>query len=1043
MVDVNIRCNERFESVTLGWPQKGISADKDARTLVIVCANKVGVLVYSQSANTVHDHGLWADVPKGAGPFTVAVTKCGQTFLGGRDGHIYELVLQKRYFSRKKLAIYNRTKSWVPFWDGIKSCVFSPDPIAQLEFDESRSVLYALRERSSAIELYFVPQSGYVSWLSHTRTISNTFELAQRVAQFPLLSRKCGPGFADVGAFCNLMNESAQKHWERIWDTHFKRFIVSIHCVPKHDSEVCSLVAVTSQGVILHFSASGELVTVVPPPLQLKPVSACHVSGPCVYSEGTAVISFTKEGPTKENFLLCCSILDVGERYIKSVKAHKLRDSDHVLSIYKRPISGTAMPSQPNLPHLLAEQFRREPLSFFVEISSGLFTCGNNWPVAILRKKILSGSLRLEGDVFFKIVDLREVYAMCIFLYCSAASGESCSENDKVTLTSTAKDVFKKYSFSLGLDALKELRTGGVLAFMARTVQPILNSVIASQDKKDSVWSAEQIKKEIGLLSTAQGFIKECEGSVNGRKIFVEIKVLGIVLETLNFVLLVRLKKGLFVKVLKHMKPSPKDICVKDFVFNERVRSAFLRSLIDVVSDTENSDVLRSVEEKCPFYFMCLKASPEMKDISTLKKRPGSSENRRGYISGREELEDSLDFYIETPGVDIDFICSKYVASNFYVGALRLALSKGEKFCSMLEGSSAPNPSWTKAKAHCYGIAISVLDRFNGTSQEKDELVKVCLSFTMDKDWNKIIWGWCIEHGFVDTVIRCSPRGLLVEYLSSRGDPYDTMWKCYREDGDQPKAFDYLFSSAVSNEVCMNVDKRIELMITAIGFAECPRISRSEIARAQRTLDLLTFQLRLKEQLGEGRYVSLGGEDIAKKVLPLDVLIRDYAMKHKLYDLVVEGMKLGNIRRRDVVEKAYAELLFGRSQRGQSIIGVLTSMGRQFYSKEDSFFFPVEFLLSELFSHGFMSTDVVGTLHECGVSYFEMFSYFRRIHSDGAATLLVSSCVKDFTSNGELGDITLEQLVSMRDFAVDKGMIKDTLTKIDGIISLIKAKQQK
>lgn len=1054
VAEVDLKSGKPIESVTLSGPLKQVSKGGNKLGLVLVYEDKVVLLLYSQSTRTIQNCGLWTETPKSARPFSVAATKCGRIFFGGSDGHIYELVCRKEryFFGKRKVFLVSRTKSWVPFFDELKSFVRTPDPIAQLEVDESRKILYALRERSSSIDMYSFYQEKSPNHFSYLNTLSNIFPLAYESTSLYLLSRENGPSYADIVAFYGYPIPNAKKSWESIWDTYFKRFIVSIHSVPKHASVSFSLVGITSQGVMLYFTSTGVLASVVHPPLQGGPVSAFHVSGPCLHSDGTFLVPITKEKPIKENYILCWSFLNMGGDLLKPFEVYRIGLDEQVVGIHKSvPRLKLDVPLPPasllssrktfKISHPFLAQYYDEAPRYLVETTDGLRVCGRHWPVDVLKRKILAEEPHLENDPFFCVVNPREVYSMCLYIHSSTVGAKGISPGDRILLVKAATRIFESFTFgSKSPEELRNLRVDGAVTFVSRIVQPVLDSAICSSNGKEPAWSREELEDVYDLLMNASNFMARNKSICDDSKVLSSIKVLNIICETLNFMSLICKRSEVFTKTFKTAKVKSEGLCMRDLILNKKTRTSVMAALMTVLRDTENAEALELMEEKCPFYFLNFKTSPAMKEIYGVK---GVSSRRRVASASDEQqtledLEDSLEYYINTPGIDIDFICTKYVSLNYHAGALRLAMAKGSKLSQASEGDPAPGKLQLRAKSHCYVIAIGILSNFNGPAKLRDELVKLALSFTGDKDWNEMIWDWCIKNNLKNLLVECSPRGLLVEYLLSRGDSHDIVCKCYMEDGRQRDAFGFLCSSATSNNVSMDIEKRLDLLRNALGIATYTKvIDQANVAKAQTTLDMISLQVHILERLEAKSVPGIRESDLAKKALPLNVLFSEYAMKYNMFDLMIEAMKIGRAPRKDIVEKAYIDALFVQGLEGHSMPDVLSLMGRQFYDKDDDSFFPVEFLLEQLFLRGFLNNDIVRRLHNCGVPYFRMFSYFRGKSHDNAAVLLANICARDLTEGGDCANISVEQLLYMKECIMKSGAPKENIIRIDNAINIV------
>lgn len=1046
--EIDLKFNKAIESVTVSGPLKQFSRNESMLGLIVVFKDGVQLLLYSQAARTIHNYGLWAEAPKSAGPFSVAATECGRIFLGGNDGHIYELVFRRtRYlFGKRKVFLVSCTGSWIPFLDGIKSLVgSSPDPIIQLEVDESREVLYALRGASSTIDEYSISKERSASHFSYVRSLKNLYALAYNATPLLLLSRESGPNFSDLVNFCGNTISNAQECWESIWDTYFKRFVVSIHSIPKQASVSFSLVAITSQGAMLYFTPAGALASVVFPPFQPVPVSSCHVSGPCFHSDGTFVIPFTKEGPLKENFILCYSFMNICGKTIRPFEIYRIGNSEQVLGIHKAASSPKLdIPRQPvsisdtkkafGVSHPCFSQYLDDAPKYLIETTEGLRVCGRHWPIDVFKRKILAEKSEFESDSFFNVMNPKEVYSMSLYIYSSTVGSNEINGSDKILLTKATRNIFESYTFGgKSLEELKTLRTDGAATFISRSMQPILDAAVCSSNGRDAAWNCAQLEEAYLFTMNAHNFLKSCECVCKEPKVLVGLKVLSIICETLSFIHLMCRKGEIFSKTMKRASIAGASLCLKDFITNKKVRSSVMTALVGVLHDTENGDALELMGEKCPFYFLCFKTSPAMKELYNVE-GISSRSGRKG-----ASLEDSLEYFINTPGIDVDFICTKYVSLNHHASALRLAIAKGEKLNQASESdSTASHGLRLRAKSRCYIIAIGILNNFNGPSNVRNELVKLALSFTGDKDWNEMIWNWCIKNGLKELIVKYSPRPLLVDYLLTRNDSYDIVCKCYMEDGRKQEAFELLVSSATSNSISMPITKRIDLLRNALGIAAYTKVaSQQQTVRTQGILDVVTLQMHIGERLKAKSARDVNLTDIESKVLSLDVLIRDYAMEYKLYDLVIEAMKIGDVRRKDVVEKIYIDALFVQGLGDYSMPSILSLMGNKFYDKDDGFFFPVDFLLEQLFLRGFLNSDVVRRFRNCGVPYFKMFSYFRGGKRDKAAVLVANVCARDLCEGGDRVDVSLEQLLYMKDCVIKCEMSKDNIARIDSAISVV------
>ncbi|KAJ3128459.1 hypothetical protein HK098_004354 [Nowakowskiella sp. JEL0407] len=163
---------------------------------------------------------------------SISGTDSGRIFLGGKNGHLYELQYQAEegWFTKRcqKIdqfsALYmNFVPSFITFWN-------SEDPIVQIEIDNSTKMMFILFNNNSIEVVYLGPD---------------------------------GKGFERRGRL-NDIYTPAQVELER-YSTAFHMdanhfHIVSIHAISELESTSLNLVAVTSNGCRIYFSITSESI---------------------------------------------------------------------------------------------------------------------------------------------------------------------------------------------------------------------------------------------------------------------------------------------------------------------------------------------------------------------------------------------------------------------------------------------------------------------------------------------------------------------------------------------------------------------------------------------------------------------------------------------------------------------------------------------------------------------------------------------------------------------------------------------------------------
>lgn len=153
-------------------------------------------------------------------------TDDGRIFLGANDGCLYEIVYQAEDgWIWKKCRIINHSYSLLSYVTPSFLNFSEQEPIAQIEIDSSRHLLYVRTEKST-IQLYDLGHDGQSIKLVTSKTLSAVVNQASCIA--------------------------------RTIDTSNFKPIVGIKAITKSESENIHLVAVTQAGVRLYFSACGS-----------------------------------------------------------------------------------------------------------------------------------------------------------------------------------------------------------------------------------------------------------------------------------------------------------------------------------------------------------------------------------------------------------------------------------------------------------------------------------------------------------------------------------------------------------------------------------------------------------------------------------------------------------------------------------------------------------------------------------------------------------------------------------------------------------------
>lgn len=214
--------------------------------LVAVTDAAVSILLYSPARRHVDDTGLSAAVPAGVSVTAAAVMPNGRAFLGGSDGHIYEL----RYRKQPCVAQLRRVTGGLLSDLGRRLLRVPADPVAQLAVDGARGLLYCLRDRSSDVEAYGVgsPRGGGFALVGAAR------RLYRRVCSYLreyLFHKDVFPGQEVLDSLVSDEGALGKRLWGNVCSKYFPRFVVSIHPLPHN---TVGLVAVTAQGAFLHFA---------------------------------------------------------------------------------------------------------------------------------------------------------------------------------------------------------------------------------------------------------------------------------------------------------------------------------------------------------------------------------------------------------------------------------------------------------------------------------------------------------------------------------------------------------------------------------------------------------------------------------------------------------------------------------------------------------------------------------------------------------------------------------------------------------------------
>ena len=277
IVETTMTSDAPITLLVCGKPRTGVFKAEYKWMLIAVAGDTVHILVYSPARQRLEDSGLAASLPSssssqpltshnsqqqasvnaGHSSFTAAVCSGGdvvgsgggRVFLGTTDGYVYELLYRRRPTA---LARLRRVTGSVLTVLAKRVLPIPSDPVAQLVADGQRGLVYCLRGRSSDIEAYEVHRGGF-TLVAAARGLYR--KVCERVGEY-FFHRSIVPRPEVLRRFGSFNPSAPREFWNACCDKYFARFIVSIHCVAL---DTVSLVAVTSQGVLLSFAQSQRL----------------------------------------------------------------------------------------------------------------------------------------------------------------------------------------------------------------------------------------------------------------------------------------------------------------------------------------------------------------------------------------------------------------------------------------------------------------------------------------------------------------------------------------------------------------------------------------------------------------------------------------------------------------------------------------------------------------------------------------------------------------------------------------------------------------
>ena len=372
----------------------------------------------------------------------------GRIFMGGDDGHLYELQYSsgEKWMQKRCKKVCLTSNLWASFLPGFLQT--KPSPLEQIAIDESRGILYT-RHRNSAIFVFDIGQGCRGSPVK-VAECTNLPEVAKRAGPNALGRRLFGVA---EGARRGELSPSA---------------VVYIAVVDRTESQRLHLVALTADGRRVYFSttssysvwssSSSSRLTPRPTDLRAKLVRKCpevpSVSGRMkveygFYSQGVLLLSHTSDRLAHTELVLSSpdqtqAVGGVVRRDLTEI-VDALPVEGVVCAISEVPVpealssavprhagAGNPVPGAGIRQDLLLQHVM-PPRRYVILSNVGLVEVERLRPVDIL------GQLLREGNKerllqFFKSHGIAEACAMCLVLGTPVATAESVEAAELASL---------------------------------------------------------------------------------------------------------------------------------------------------------------------------------------------------------------------------------------------------------------------------------------------------------------------------------------------------------------------------------------------------------------------------------------------------------------------------------------------------------------------------------------------------------------------------------------------------------------------------------
>ncbi|KAJ1921195.1 hypothetical protein H4219_000794 [Mycoemilia scoparia] len=217
-------------SVALAKPKPGVFVDDIQYVMAVATPLEVlllGVSVEKNLTTAAGDITLYAthmSVPADNVAMTAMVgTSEGRIFMAGNDGHLYEFQYQSEDgWLSKRCKKVNLTLTTISYFIPTFFVRSNDDPVVSLVVDNERKTLYMLTQKSSIEIIYLGPKGNEFFRVFRHNNIATAASM-----------------------ICPSFTEGSSPDFR----------IVSIHVVPRSESRILHLVAITSGGTRLYFSA--------------------------------------------------------------------------------------------------------------------------------------------------------------------------------------------------------------------------------------------------------------------------------------------------------------------------------------------------------------------------------------------------------------------------------------------------------------------------------------------------------------------------------------------------------------------------------------------------------------------------------------------------------------------------------------------------------------------------------------------------------------------------------------------------------------------